>query len=47
VLGMKVKKICKWSNFNSDDYEKVIHALKVALNGAPLWHAEEYWKGNR
>jgi len=36
-----------WSNFNSHDYEKVIHALKVALNGAPLWHAEEFWKGNR
>ena len=37
----------RWSNFNSDEYEKVIHALKLALKGAPLWHAEEFWKGNR
>lgn len=36
-----------WSNFDSNDYQRVIDALRQAYNGKPLWHAEEHWDGNQ
>lgn len=35
----------RWSNFNSEQYEAVIQKLRVALDGEPLWMAEQYWQG--
>ena len=37
----------RWSKLDSHDYEAVIQALKDSLPGKPLWHIEEYWKGNQ
>jgi len=35
----------RWSNFNSDQYEKVIRNIREALQDAPLWEVEKYWRG--
>ena len=36
----------RWSRFNSDQYEKVIQNIRVALqNGAAMWTVEKYWRG--
>jgi hypothetical protein len=37
----------RWSNFGSDDYERVIALIRESLKGAPLWKIEEYWRGNQ
>lgn len=36
----------RWSRFNSDQYEKVILSIRVALqNNAAMWTVEKYWRG--
>jgi hypothetical protein len=36
-----------WSKFTSDQYEKVIHEIKIGLNEADLWQIEKHWKGHQ
>jgi hypothetical protein len=36
-----------WSNFSSEQYEKVIALIRKYLKGEPLWKIEEHWKGNQ
>ena len=43
----KAARLKRWSKFDSHDYETLIQALKDSLPGKPLWHIEEYWKGNQ
>jgi hypothetical protein len=35
----------RWSNFTSEQYEKVIHNIRASMEGAALWEVEKYWKG--
>jgi hypothetical protein len=35
----------RWSKLNSDQYEKVILNIREAMQGAPLWEVEKYWRG--
>jgi hypothetical protein len=36
----------RWSNFNSDEYESAIYAIKKVLpKEAGLWQIEYYWRG--
>jgi len=35
----------RWSKFNSDQYEKVIKHIRLALRDDPLWTVEKYWRG--
>lgn len=35
----------RFSNFDSDQYEKVIRAIREAMHGAALWEVERYWPG--
>lgn len=37
----------RWSNFTSDQYEKVIRNIREAMKGAALWEVERYWKGHQ
>lgn len=35
-----------WTKFDSQDYEKTIHLIRISLPpGAPLWTIEEHWQG--
>jgi hypothetical protein len=34
-----------WSNFNSDQYERVIANMRAAMAGSPLWEIEQHWRG--
>lgn len=36
-----------WSNFGSDDYERVIALIRLSMPGEALWRVEEHWKGNQ
>jgi hypothetical protein len=36
-----------WSNFGSDDYERVIELIRLSMQGEALWRIEEHWKGNQ
>ena len=35
----------RWSKFNSNFYQNVIDNLRTALEGKPMWQAEQYWQG--
>ncbi|MBI2393239.1 MAG: hypothetical protein HYV09_26880 [Deltaproteobacteria bacterium] len=35
----------RWSHLNSKQYQEVIDAIRVALDGEPLWRIEEHWRG--
>lgn len=35
----------RWSKFSSDQYEKVIVNIRQAMEAAPLWEVEKYWRG--
>ena len=36
----------RWSKFSSDDYERVIASIRMALGkDAALWQIEQYWRG--
>ncbi|MBX7133068.1 MAG: hypothetical protein K1X67_10365 [Fimbriimonadaceae bacterium] len=35
----------RWSNLDSDQYERIIRNLRSSLAGQPLWQAEKYWRG--
>jgi hypothetical protein len=37
----------RWSNFSSEDYEKVIQLIDQVSDGEPLWMIEKYWNGFR
>ena len=37
----------RWSKFNSEQYETVIRNIRNAIQGKPLWMAEQFWKGYR
>jgi hypothetical protein len=37
----------RWSNFNSEQYEKVIHNIRESMEGAALWQVEKYWRGHQ
>lgn len=43
------KKACRvrWSKLNSEQYQEVIDAVRLALPGSPLWHVEEHWRGHQ
>lgn len=36
-----------WSNFNSDQYEKVISNIRNSMPNVPLWQVEKYWRGHQ
>lgn len=36
-----------WSNFGSDEYEGLIHRIRLSMAGAALWKVEEHWQGNQ
>jgi hypothetical protein len=36
-----------WSNFGSDDYERVIQLIRLSMAGDALWKVEEHWQGNQ
>ncbi len=38
-------KRARWSNFNSDQYEKVVCGIREAMQGSALWEVEQYWRG--
>lgn len=35
----------RWSKFDSDQYEHVIHCIRESLQGQPLWMIEQHWLG--
>ena len=35
----------RWSKFDSSEYEAVIHSIRAAMRGKPLWQVEKYWCG--
>ena len=35
----------RWSKLDSDEYERVISAIRTAMSGRPLWEVEEHWRG--
>jgi len=35
----------RWSKLTSDQYEAVIQAIRISMNGEPLWQIEAYWRG--
>jgi hypothetical protein len=37
----------RWSKLNSDQYESVISAIKIAMADTPLWQVEKHWPGHR
>lgn len=37
----------RWSNLDRPLYEALIADLALILDGAPLWHAEQFWPGFR
>ena len=37
----------RWSNFDSQQYEDVISAIRQAMSGSPLWQIEQHWRGFR
>jgi hypothetical protein len=39
-----VRKI-RWSKLNSDQYERVINAIKRVVPNGGLWRIEQYWRG--
>lgn len=36
-----------WSNFGSDDYERVVQLIRLSMAGEALWKVEEHWQGNQ
>lgn len=34
-----------WSSLNSEEYEKIVHAIRRVTDGKGLWRIEKYWKG--
>ena len=46
-LRVEWKKACRicWSNLDSEQYEKVIHSLRVAMTTEALWKVEQHWRG--
>lgn len=43
----KQSKSIRWSNFDSEQYEKVIEHIKLALGNRPLWQIEAFWRGHQ
>jgi hypothetical protein len=43
----KEAKSIRWSNFDSEQYEKVIEHIKLALGNRPLWQIEAFWRGHQ
>ena len=43
----KESKSIRWSNFDSEQYEKVIEHIKSALGNRPLWQIEAFWRGHQ
>jgi hypothetical protein len=37
----------RWSKLDSDQYETVIHNIRVAMPGAALWEVEQFWQGHQ
>jgi hypothetical protein len=37
----------RWSKLTSDQYETVIHHIRLALPAAALWEVEQYWQGHQ
>ncbi len=35
----------RWSNLDSEQYEKVIHSLRVSMTTEALWKVEQHWRG--
>lgn len=35
----------RWSNFDAEQYQTVIDAIREALAGQPMWMVEAYWRG--
>ncbi len=35
----------RWSNFNSEQYEKVINTIRESMQHQALWEVEQYWRG--
>lgn len=35
----------RWSRLNSEQYEAVIQAIRISMNGEPLWQIEAHWRG--
>lgn len=35
----------RWSKFNSNQYDKVIFAIRTAMGDDALWKIEQYWRG--
>ncbi len=44
VIWSQFSKI-RWSNFNSEEYQRVIDEVRINLNGRPMWTIEECWRG--
>jgi hypothetical protein len=36
-----------WSRFSSRKYHALICRIRCALDGAPMWSIEQYWKGHK
>lgn len=42
----RVARQVRWSKLDSDQYERVVTAIRTALGAdAPLWQIERYWRG--
>lgn len=37
----------RWSNFDSQQYETVIHNIRMSMPNQALWEVERYWRGYR
>jgi hypothetical protein len=37
----------RWTQLDSDGYEKLIDFVRNELNGEPMWMIEKYWTGNQ
>jgi hypothetical protein len=45
MAAWKSARAVRWSKLNSEQYQEVIDAVRLALPGRPLWHVEEHWRG--
>lgn len=44
-LSWRKAQLIRWSKFNSDQYEEVIHKIRMSIPDNNMWKIERHWKG--